>query len=238
MYKIKSIPIKLRPRERLKEVGVENLTDQELLAIILKTGTKDKNVLDLSLDILNKYNLFDLDNISLTNLKTIKGIGEVKAIELLASIELGKRIVLKPKQDSIKLTSSKEIYEAVKYLFHNKKQEYFYCLYFDNNNILISKKLLFVGTINKSITHPREVFKEAYLVSASYIICLHNHPSGNITPSKEDIKFTNSLISLGKIQGIPIIDHLIIGNNNYYSFYEDMCYNGKEIGETYEEKNK
>ena len=229
MYKIKSIPIKLRPRERLKEVGVENLTDQELLAIILKTGTKDKNVLDLSLDILNKYNLFDLDNISWTNLKTIKGIGEVKAIELLASIELGKRIVLKPKQDSIKLTSSKEIYEAVKYLFHNKKQEYFYCLYFDNNNILISKKLLFVGTINKSITHPREVFKEAYLVSASYIICLHNHPSGNITPSKEDIKFTNSLISLGKIQGIPIIDHLIIGKNKYYSFYDNGDLNEKDI---------
>ena len=109
----------------------------------------------------------------------------------------------------------------MKYLFYNKKQEYFYCLYFNNNSTLISKKLLFIGTLNKSITHPREVFKEAYKVSASYIICLHNHPTNNVLPSKEDITFTNSLITLGKLQGIPIIDHIIVGNNTYYSFYEN-----------------
>ena len=220
MKKIKNIPNNLRPRERLKEVGVENITDQELLAIILKTGTKDKNVLELALDILSNYSFNDLENISLNKLQQIKGIGEVKAIELIASIELGKRIVLKPKTKNLKLLGSKEIYEEMKYLFYNKKQELFYCLYFNNNNELISKKLLFKGTLNKSITHPREVFKEAYLLSASYIVCLHNHPSGNITPSKEDITFTNSLIEIGKTQGIPIIDHIIIGNNSYYSFYE------------------
>ncbi len=220
MYNIKNIPINLRPRERLKEVGVENLTDQELLAIILSTGTKNKNVLDLALDILKKYSLIDLKDISIENLKKIKGIGEVKAIGLVASIELGKRIVLKPIINNKKLTGSKEIYEEMKYLFYDKKQEYFYALYFNNNNELITKKLLFIGTLNRSITHPREVFKEAYLVSASYIVILHNHPSGNITPSKEDITFTNSLITTGKLQGIPIIDHIIVGNNNYYSFYE------------------
>ncbi len=220
MYKIKNIPENLRPRERLKEVGVDNLTDQELLAIILKVGTKDKNVLELSLDLLNNYSLNELENIKLNKLKQIKGIGEVKAIELIASIELGKRVFLKPKNKNIKLLGSREIYEEMKYLFYNKKQELFYCLYFNNNNELISKKLLFIGTINKSITHPREVFREAYLVSASYIVCLHNHPSGNITPSKEDITFTNSLIDIGKRQGIPIIDHIIVGNNTYYSFYE------------------
>ncbi len=220
MYKIKNIPLNLRPRERLKEVGVDNLTDQELLAIILKTGTKNKNVLDLSLDILNKYKLKELEDVSLFDLKEINGVGEVKAIELLASIELGKRVLLKP-PNNLKLSSSKEIYESMKYLFYNKKQEYFYCLYFNNNSTLISKKLLFIGTLNKSITHPREVFKEAYKVSASYIICLHNHPTNNVLPSKEDITFTNSLITLGKLQGIPIIDHIIVGNNTYYSFYEN-----------------
>ena len=220
MYKIKNIPNNLRPRERLKEVGVDNLTDQELLAIILKTGTKNKNVLDLSLDILNKYKLKELEDVSLFDLKEINGVGEVKAIELLASIELGKRVLLKP-PNNLKLSSSKEIYESMKYLFYNKKQEYFYCLYFNNNSTLISKKLLFIGTLNKSITHPREVFKEAYKVSASYIICLHNHPTNNVLPSKEDITFTNSLITLGKLQGIPIIDHIIVGNNTYYSFYEN-----------------
>ena len=221
MYKIKNIPNNLRPRERLKEVGVENLTDQELLAIILKTGTKNKNVLDLSLELLKEYPINKLEEVELNTLCKIKGIGETKAIELISSIELGKRIILKPKSNELKLTGSKEIFEATKYLFYNKKQEYFYCLYFNNNNILISKKLLFIGTINRSVIHLREIFKEAYLVSASYIVCLHNHPTGNVTPSEADINLTNSLISTGKLQGIPVIDHIIIGNDNYYSFYEN-----------------
>ncbi len=221
MYKIKSIPNNLRPRERLKEVGVENLTDQELLAIILKTGTKNKNVLDLSLELLKEYPINKLEEVELNTLCKIKGIGETKAIELIATIELGKRIILKPKSNELKLTGSKEIFEATKYLFYNKKQEYFYCLYFNNNNILISKKLLFIGTLNRSVIHLREIFKEAYLVSASYIVCLHNHPTGNVTPSEADINLTNSLISTGKLQGIPVIDHIIIGNDNYYSFYEN-----------------
>ena len=128
MYKIKEIPINERPRERLKEVGVENLSDKELLSIILKTGTKEKNVSDLALDILNKYSLSDLKNISINNLIKIKGIGEVKAIELIAAIELGKRIFLKEKTNKKDLTSPEKIYKYTKYLFYDKKQEYFYAL--------------------------------------------------------------------------------------------------------------
>ena len=220
MYKIKEIPINERPRERLKEVGVENLSNKELISIILKTGTKEKNVSDLALDILNNYSLSDLKNISINNLIKIKGIGEVKAIELVASIELGKRIFLKEKTNKKELTSPKEIYKYTKYLFHDKKQEYFYALYFNNKQQLLNAKLLFIGTINQSITHPREVFKEAYLLSASSIICLHNHPSNDTTPSKADITFTKALIEIGKIQNIPILDHIIVGDDNYYSFYE------------------
>ena len=118
------------------------------------------------------------------------------------------------------MDSPERIYEYTKYLFYNKKQEYFYCLYFNNKQELINELLLFKGTINKSITHPREIFKEAYRISASGIVCLHNHPSNDTTPSKEDITFTNTLISLGKLQGIPILDHIIVGDNNFYSFYE------------------
>ena len=225
MYKIKEIPINERPRERLKEVGVENLSDKELISIILKTGTKEKNVSDLALDILNKYSLSDLKNISINNLIKIKGIGEVKAIELIAAIELGKRIFLKEKTNKKDLTSPEEIYKYTKYLFYDKKQEYFYALYFNNKQQLLKTKLLFIGTINQSITHPREVFKEAYLLSASSIICLHNHPSNDTTPSHADITFTKALIEIGKIQNIPILDHIIVGDDNYYCFYEHNSLN-------------
>lgn len=219
-YKIKDIPTSERPRERLKSVGVENLSDKELLAILLKTGTKDKSVNDLALDILNKYKLSDLKTLTLNSLKNIKGIGEVKTIELLAAIELGKRIYLDKNITYEKLDNPEKIWKKTRYLFYDLKQEYFYCLYFNNKQQLIGEKLLFQGTLNKSVTHPREVFKEAYLLSASNIICIHNHPSNDITPSIEDINFTNTLVESGKVQGIPIIDHIIVGNNNYYSFYE------------------
>ena len=218
-YKIKEIPVNERPRERLKEVGVENLTDIELLSIILKTGLKNKNVKELSLDILKEYKLIDLKDISIYELIKIKGIGEVKAIELVSAIELGKRVLLK-KDNNIKLDNPKDIWNDSKYFLVGKKQEYFYAYYFNNKQELIERKQLFVGTINRSITHTREVFKEAYKVSATSIICLHNHPSNDITPSKEDIVFTNALVETGKVQQIPVLDHIIVGEKEYYSFYE------------------
>ena len=222
MYCIKEIPKDERLRERLKEVGVENITNIELLSVILKTGTKNKNVKELAIDILKKYEIVDLKDISINNLMKIKGIGEVKAIELLASIELGKRIYLKESKTLEKLETPKEIWESSRYLLNNKKQEFFYCLYFDNKQRLIERKLLFMGTINRSVTHMREIFKEAYKVSASSIVCIHNHPSNDITPSKEDIKFTRNLIKTGELQGIPVVDHIIIGDDSYYSFYEHI----------------
>ena len=150
----------------------------------------------------------------------IKGIGEVKAMELLTSIELGKRIFLREHKKLIKLDNAKKIWESSKYLFHGLKQEVFYCYYFNNKQELIEKKLLFMGTINSATTHTREVFKEAYLLSASSIICLHNHPSNDVTPSNADIIFTNQLMKTGEIQGIPILDHIIVGESDYFSFYE------------------
>ena len=219
-YKMKEIPIEERPRERLKEIGIRNLSDKEIIAILLKNGTKNQNVNDLSLEILKRYNLLDLRNISMKELTNIKGIGEVKAMELLSAIELGKRIFLKEKKELRKMKTPEQIYHHTKYLFYDLKQEYFYSLYFNNKQELIGEKLLFMGTINRSVTHPREIFKEAYLLSASSIVVIHNHPSNDLTPSKEDIHFTDTLVSLGSLQGIPVIDHLIVGNNKYYSFYE------------------
>ena len=219
--RIKDKPINERPREKLLELGKESLTNSELLSIIIKTGLKEENVETISLNLLNKYKLEDLIDIELEELTSIKGIGKVKAIELLSCIELGKRIYLKQSKKLTKLSTPKEIYEYVKYLFIDKNQEIFYCLYFNNKQELINKKLLFIGTINQSITHPREIFKEAYKLSASTIICIHNHPSNDTTPSNADILFTNSLVEIGKIQGIPIIDHIIVGKDNYYGFLEN-----------------
>ena len=219
-YRIKDIPLNHRPRERLKEVGLSNLTDIELLSIILKTGTKEKNVNDLSIDLLSKYEISSLKNCNLNDLKSIKGIGEVKAMELLSSIELGKRIFLRDAAPLEKLDNPKDIWLSSKYLYDNLKQEYFYCYYFNNKQELIERKLLFMGTTNQATTHTREIFKEAYKVSASSIVCLHNHPSGDVNPSKQDILFTERLIKTGEIQGIPVVDHIIVGNNSYYSFYE------------------
>jgi DNA repair protein RadC len=221
--KVKDLPLSERPRERLQEVGVENLSNEELLAIILKSGSKNKSVKELSLEILEKANgIENLKTITKEELQTIKGIGIAQSYTILSMVELGKRIFMNQSSSKkVILNSSNKIYEFMKYQLWDKKQEYFYCLYVNQKKELIERKLLFMGTINRSIVHPREVFKHAYLCSASGIICIHNHPSGDTSPSKEDIRLTNSLVELGAINGIPIIDHIIIGDDNYYSFYEE-----------------
>lgn len=225
--KIKDIPESERPRERLIEYGSSSLSNEELLAIILKQGTKNKSAKELGLDLLNSINnINELENITLERLIKIKGIGQAQALTLLATIELGKRIFLKEKyHNKYILSNSKDIYNYMKYLLNNKKQEYFYCLYVNNKKELIERKLLFMGTVNRSTVHPREVFKNAYLSSASGIICVHNHPTGDINPSNEDIYFTNTLVNLGNMNGIPVIDHIIVGNDNYYSMFDSGIIN-------------
>ncbi len=220
--KLKEVPSSDRPREKLIKFGSSNLTDSELLAIILKTGTKGENVCDLAMRVINELGkLENLKNVSLETLTQIKGIGETKAIEILVLTELAKRIYYK--QDNVKkekYTTPDSIYQKNKYLFDDLKQEHFYCLYLNTKKELIERKLLFMGTLNKSVVHPREIFKEAYRLSASSIICMHNHPSGNPMPSDEDIILTEALTDIGKLNGIPIVDHLIFAGDHYYSFYE------------------
>ena len=208
---IKNIPEFDRPRERFKKYGVENLSNNELISIILSSGTKNISVKELSSNILGK-----LDD----KLKQTKGIGEVKAITILSALELGKRVYYEKNISKIKMNSADKIYNYMKDIVCNKNQEYFYALYLDSKKNLIDKKLLFIGTINKSIVHPREIFKYAYLLSASSIVCIHNNPSGDPLPSKEDMLITKHLVDIGKMQGISVVDHIIIGNN-YYSFYEN-----------------
>lgn len=218
---IKDIPIKERPRERFKLYGKENVSNEELLSIILNTGVKNKSVKELSNSILSKMNdISDLKNMTLNNLKKINGIGEAKAIKILAAIELGKRVYYMNNTHNIKMDSPDKIYEYIKGEVEGLEQEHFYALYLDSKKNLIDKKLLFIGTLNRSIVHPRKIFKHAYLLSASSIICVHNHPSGDTIPSKEDMFLTKNLVEIGKMQGIAVVDHIIVGNN-YYSFFEN-----------------
>lgn len=221
-YLIKDIKKDERPRERLMKYGANSLSNEELLAIILKTGTKNRSSRTLALDILKLVDkIEDFKELTINRLLSIKGIGMVKAIEIMATIELGRRIYLEKAKKKDKYNNPQDIYLTNKYLFQSQKQEYFYCLYLNNKNELIERKLLFMGTVNKSVVHPREVFKHAYLLSASGIVCMHNHPSGDVIPSRDDIMFTRALVEIGKVNNIPVLDHVIIGDNNYYSFSDN-----------------
>lgn len=221
MINFKNIPESDKPRERLYQYGSENLSDEELISIILKTGTKGISVKEVSLKLLeNVGDIRKLKDIGINTLMGINGIGRVKAIEIKAAIELGRRIYIENnKLSGVILNNSLKIYEYFKDLVGNKKQEYFYTVYVDTKGRYIDKKCLFVGTINNSIVHPREIFKEAYLLSANGIICIHNHPSGDPTPSKEDVMITRKIKEIAMIHGIRLVDHLIVGVNSYYSFY-------------------
>ena len=223
MINFKNIPESDKPRERLYQYGSENLSDEELISIILKTGTKGISVKEVSLKLLeNVGDIKRLKDIGINTLIGINGIGRVKAIEIKAAIELGRRIYIENnKLSGVILNNSLKIYEYFKDLVGNKKQEYFYTVYVDTKGRYIDKKCLFVGTMNNSIVHPREIFKEAYLLSANGIICIHNHPSGDPTPSKEDVMITRKIKEIAMIHGIRLVDHLIVGVNSYYSFYED-----------------
>lgn len=213
-----------RPRERLERYGASKLTIEELIAIIIKTGTKECSSKVLASNILsNLKKISDFTDISINTLTDIKGIGKTKAITLLAAIELGKRVYSDEKREFISFLDASSIFNYYRIKFFNKKQEYFYVIYLDNQKNFITDKELFIGTINMSVVHPREIFKEAYINSASYIICLHNHPSGDPLPSKEDINLTNRISEIGKIVAIPLLDHIVIGSNTYYSFYENNC---------------
>lgn len=211
-----------RPREKLIKYGVNALSEEELLAIIIKTGTKGKSAKDLAIELLERVGgLANLKNLNMDNLKFLKGIGLVKKMELLTMLELGRRIYLEPRREKKKYIHPKDIYFDNRSLFYGLKQEYFYVCYLDNQKNLIERKLLYMGTINKSVVHPREVFKYAYLTSASGLICIHNHPSGDLLPSKSDMELTKTLVEIGRIQGIEVLDHIIVSDESYFSFYEN-----------------
>lgn len=220
---LKKIPDSEKPRERLVKYGKENISMNELIEIILKSGTRKAGIKEISHNIMSSVNnINELKDIEVNTLMNIEGMSKVKAIELVAAIELGRRVYIDDNyKELVELTNPSTIINYFHSLFNGKKQEYFYVVYLDNQKKYIDKKLLFKGTVNYSLVHPREIFKEAYLLSASYIICIHNHPSGDASPSSNDIDITKRIKEIGNMHGIGLLDHIIIGDNNYYSFFED-----------------
>ena len=220
-YLIKDLTGEEKPREKAKKYGVSALSDVNLLAIILRTGTKNSSAIDLAHELLKEYgSLTALEKARFTKLKAFKGIGEVKAITLLAALELGRRTTNPTETPKIQIKESKNVYEYFHSLFTFQSQEQFYVLFLDTKNYVLTKKLLFMGTVNQSMVHPRDVFREALLHNAVKILCIHNHPSGNVTPSIADEKITRELKRIGDMMGISLIDHVIIGKDTYYSFLE------------------
>ena len=220
--KIKDIPQNERPKEKLLTWGADSLSNSELLAIILKTGTKGENVLQLSGRLLSE--LEGLDGVlsaSFNDITSIRGIKDGKASQILALSELFRRFrTLKAMKKDVKINSPKDLADLLIGEMNDLTQEVLKVVLLSTKNIIIGTKDVFKGSLNTSIVHPREIFKQAIdKHSASIIIC-HNHPSGDPTPSKEDINITLRIKECGNILGIQLVDHIIIGNNKFVSLKE------------------
>ena len=205
-----------KPREKLIKKGANALKDYELLAILLGSGVQGKDVIKLSQEIIKLFE-DDFENLNLEKLLSIHGLGLAKASQILSSIELSRRYLIKQNK---KITSANDVYEELKE-YHNKKQEYFLALYLDGANHLIQTKVITIGILNQSLVHPREVFSYAIEKRCASIIVAHNHPSGILEASSEDINVTKRLKESSQILGIELLDHLIITNDGFVSLKEE-----------------
>ena len=220
MAKIKDIPKVDRPREKLLQKGADALSKSDLLAILLVNGIKEKNVKQLSEQIIKKLGKNFL-NITIDDLLNISGIGQVKALQIISAISLVKRFYEEEKDTEIVIKNVKDVLSIV-YDIRGKKKENLVCLYLNARNTLIKKELISIGLLNKTLIHPREIFYPATVLNSASIILVHNHPSGNPLPSEKDHEIIEKIVHAGEIMGIPVIDFIIISENDHYSFYENI----------------
>jgi DNA repair protein RadC len=218
MTKIKDLPKVDQPREKLAKYGPGRLSDSELLAIILRTGIKGVNVVELAGRILRQIGGKNLTSVTLEELKKIKGLGPTKAGQILASLELGKRL-LKDKKAVLHL-SPKDVYEQLRDI-RDLKKEHFVILFLDSRSQEIKRETISVGTLNASLVHPREVFEPAIKCNSAQIIVAHNHPSGDPEPSNEDIEITKRLVKAGELMGIELVDHIVVASKSFKSFRQE-----------------
>lgn len=215
--KIKDLPKVDRPREKLEKYGPEKLSSSELLAILLRTGSKDVNVIELANKTLKKFSGVGLSKAAVKELKNTVGLGTTKACEIVACFELGRRF-LQNKQSSL-LLSPQDVWEELKDIRNNKK-EHFVIFFLDARNQEIKREIISVGSLNTSLVHPREVFEPAIRHLAAQVIVAHNHPAGDPSPSQEDSIITKQLVDAGKLLDIEVKDHVIVDKTSLFSFKE------------------
>lgn len=215
------MPMQERPRERLLEHGADAIQTHELIAIIFRTGLGQISALDLARSLLFRYrSLKELAHAPIQEYQTIRGIGFSKAVELKAAFELGRRSVRELFQERIPLQSPESIFQFLKDKFELKTQEHLVALYLNTKGELLKQEVLFIGSLNASVIHPRDIFKHAVLNSAASIVIVHNHPSGDPTPSTHDLDVTKMIAQNGEMMDIPLMDHVILGRDRYFSFKE------------------
>jgi DNA repair protein RadC len=217
LYKkpIKELPKDLLPREKAIKYGFSSLSDEELLAISLGSGTKGVNVIGLAQKILNGKSFKDIKNLSLEDLKKIKGIGLAKALQILSIIEIAKR--MEESEEKVKITSVYDAYQFVKYL-SKESQEHMVALYLNSSNELLGKEVIAKGSLNVVRVLPRDILHYALKYNCNGIIIAHNHPNGSSKPSQEDIEFTKKLYQISLEMGFEILDHIIVGKSDFLSF--------------------
>lgn len=222
MYEVREQPYPMQPRERLEFLGAEKLTDIELLAILIRTGSRQQSVLELSATILQHFDTLEkFRRASLSELQQISGIGKTKAIEIRAMMELGKRIQMTQHQRFGQIISAYEFGKSLAFEMQNYEQEHLLAFYLDAQNKIIEKKTIFVGSVNSAPANPREILYHAVKNLAVGLLIAHNHPSGNLIPSRADRQFTDKMKKSCEHLGITFIDHLIVGGGDYFSFREE-----------------
>jgi DNA repair protein RadC len=221
MYEIRENPYPMKPRERLEMLGADHLSDTELLAILLRTGTKNHSVMELSALILSSFRtLENFRRASITELKKIPGIGQAKAVELRAMIELGKRIQMVERTRFGQVVGSHDFGMQLACEMQDFEQEHLLAFYLDGQNKIIEKRTIFIGAANHAPANPREILYHAVKNMAVGLVVAHNHPSGSLTPSNADRIFTDKIKKSCENLGINFLDHLILGGKNYFSFQE------------------
>ena len=220
MTKIKDIPKVDRPRERFLKKGPDALSKSDLLAILLGSGIKGKNVQKLSQQIIKKFGKNFL-NITVDELQKISGIGQAKALQVASAISLVKRYYADEKTNEIVIKNSQDVLSFT-YDLKDKKKEYLVCLYLNARSVLLKKEIVSVGLLDKTLLHPREIFHPATELNASSVILVHNHPSGDSSPSGKDIQIVEKIAQAGEIMGIPVVDFVIVSEGGHYSFYEKL----------------
>lgn len=222
LKKMKQIPEEERPYEKCVRLGAEALTDAELLAVLLRTGTKGSPSVHMAEEVLNlsreKEGLLGLHSLSLTQLKSVKGIGKVKAVQIKCIGELSKRIAQTTARKGLQFTKPWSIADYYMERLRHKEQEELICMMLDTKNHLLGEEMIFKGTVNASLVSPREVFLAAMSYHAVGILLVHNHPSGEPAPSQADLDFTQRILEAGELLGISLLDHIIIGDCRYLSF--------------------